>query len=210
MKPIRKQKLLTCPCCGQVRRSSEHHCFTNTNLDKYFIDSEGNKIEHIYWCDAKKYSLNWACDECLQNGRAVKANPNKQLFCDFQPYFAYFDKLIVCRDCGVKFTFNKEEQRHWYETIGFWVQSVRVRCKECQASKSFRSLLPKLLENIDYNDIDKVKQIIKLRLEFKQYRQAKHFLALGKKQYIKESEIYQVFESLKKQVDEAEKSALNP
>ena len=68
--------------------------------------------------------------------------------------------------------------------------------------------LSQLLANPDYNNLEQVKEVVALRLEFKQFRQAKHFLALSKKQHLKGSEAYHIFDDLKKQVDETEKSDL--
>src|SRR5690349_12571086 len=71
----------------------------------------------------RRNNVRWACEDCLRSGRAIVANPARQLYCDWSPYLAYFDKSGVCTKCGSEFIFPKEEQRYWYEELGFWVQS---------------------------------------------------------------------------------------
>jgi hypothetical protein len=213
MKRTKKLEPLKCPCCNVMRSESEYLVFIlqfNYSVrDKFYCNMAGQILGNVYWIDAKKNAVDWACDKCLHANRAIKGTPGKQLYCDFPPHFSYFDKASICRDCKTEFIFSKEEQLHWYETLKFWVQSTKVRCRNCQALKKSHELLSQLLVNPDYNDLSKIKQIIKLRIGFKQYRQAKHFLALGKKHHIKGSEAYQVFDDLREQVKEAENLDLN-
>jgi hypothetical protein len=44
----------------------------------------------------------------------------------------YFDVERKCRDCGRPFIFFAEEQKHWYEELGFGLDSDCVRCVECR------------------------------------------------------------------------------
>ena len=37
-----------------------------------------------------------------------------------------------CVDCAVEFLFSAEEQAHWYETLGFTLDSVPIRCVPCR------------------------------------------------------------------------------
>ena len=53
----------------------------------------------------------------------------------------YQDKTLVCRDCGVKFTFAAGEQE-FYAEKGF--QNEPTRCKECRhAHKVNRASAPR-------------------------------------------------------------------
>ena len=47
----------------------------------------------------------------------------------------YFDEPRVCRDCKSKFIFFAEEQKHWYEELGFSLNSDCVRCVECRKTQ---------------------------------------------------------------------------
>lgn len=44
----------------------------------------------------------------------------------------YFDSKRICRDCDKPFIFFAEEQKHWYEELGFGLDSDCVRCPVCR------------------------------------------------------------------------------
>ncbi|TWT64784.1 zinc-ribbon domain containing protein [Allorhodopirellula solitaria] len=44
----------------------------------------------------------------------------------------YFDLERRCRDCSRSFIFFAEEQKHWYEQLGFGLDSDCVRCVDCR------------------------------------------------------------------------------
>src|SRR5690606_36527388 len=44
----------------------------------------------------------------------------------------YFDLERQCRDCGRSFIFFAEEQKFWYERLGFGLESDCVRCVDCR------------------------------------------------------------------------------
>lgn len=48
------------------------------------------------------------------------------------PVTHYFDLEVICRDCRRPFIFFAEEQRHWYEELGFGLVSDCVRCVPCR------------------------------------------------------------------------------
>ena len=211
MKPMREQKLLTCPCCGQIRTPKEHRYFTNTVLDKYYmneqgefyLNEQGEKVACVYWVHPKRGSSTWACDACMQDGRALKAHPMKQNFCDCQPHFAYFDRAVSCRDCAKEFVFSKEEQYHWFEKLGLLVQARQVRCHGCRAIKKQKDRLNFLLSNADYNDPVKVEETVKLCVKRQEYERAKTFLAVGKRKYARKSAAFQFLEELWLRVEKA-------
>jgi hypothetical protein len=84
---------------------------------------------------AHKDKIHWACDKCLEKGKAILADPTQQTFVDFVPYYAYFDRKFQCRKCGKLFTFSANEQRYWFETLKFWVQSYPKDCIDCRRRK---------------------------------------------------------------------------
>ncbi len=93
----------------------------------------------------------WACDNCLASGNAIPANPSLQLYCDYAPYLAYFDVTRACETCGSEYIFKKEEQKYWYETLNFWVQSKPKHCPACRRAirkaRNLNSELSALLKN---------------------------------------------------------------
>ena len=82
--------------------------------------------------------LNWACDFCLERGHALLANPQKQRYCDHWPHYAYRDRKHPCSDCGESFMVEAWEQKFWYETLRFWVQSFPKCCKSCYKKREIR------------------------------------------------------------------------
>jgi hypothetical protein len=44
----------------------------------------------------------------------------------------YFNAKRTCRDCDKPFIFFAEEQKHWYEELGFGLDSDCVRCPVCR------------------------------------------------------------------------------
>ncbi|MEO7113328.1 MAG: zinc-ribbon domain containing protein [Polyangiaceae bacterium] len=38
----------------------------------------------------------------------------------------------TCRDCKQELVFSAAEQKHWYETLGFFIDATAVRCPACR------------------------------------------------------------------------------
>lgn len=51
------------------------------------------------------------------------------------PVTHYFDLARRCRDCSRQFIFFAEEQKYWYEELGFGLESDCVRCVECRKTQ---------------------------------------------------------------------------
>jgi hypothetical protein len=48
------------------------------------------------------------------------------------PVTHYYDLDKVCRDCGLRFIFFAEDQKYWYEELGFPLEADAVRCQPCR------------------------------------------------------------------------------
>lgn len=166
-------------------------------------------MEKTYWRAIKKDNPNWACDECLEVGRALKGNPNKQDFWSGYLHFAYFDRTNTCRDCGNEFVFSKYEQRHWYEKLRLMVWAKEVRCNPCRHKKKMRDKLFRLLGNFDYEDMEKTQETIALCLKLGFYQQAQHVLNLVQKKYKKISAEFILAGKLLLEVEKAKQTAGN-
>ncbi|MDO7845994.1 zinc-ribbon domain containing protein [Hymenobacter sp. M29] len=187
MKRAKAHNSLRCPCCGEIRGPQEQQVFLK-QLEaevpaRTYITLSGVWLGNAYWHDAKKGGVDWACDECMQSLRAVKGQPAKQLFYDFAPHFAYFDKTKTCRDCGLEFTFSKAEQLHWYEQLRFWVQAEKVRCGPCQQLKKQHDQFSQLMAANNFTDHEALQEIIAYYLRNKAYAKAKQFLATGRSRF---------------------------
>ena len=69
--------------------------------------------------------------ERLIPNTAIRANRSLQAPATI-PVSHYFDVRRNCRDCGKPFIFFAEEQRFWYEELGFALESDCVRCVPCR------------------------------------------------------------------------------
>src|SRR5262245_14312529 len=79
-----------------------------------------------------KVFLHWHSPaECRIPNTAIPADLSRQLPATI-PVTHYFDVRRQCRDCGRPFIFFAEEQKHWYEELGFPLESDCVRCVDCR------------------------------------------------------------------------------
>ena len=133
----------------------------------------------------------WACDDCIKNKQAILANPKKQYFTfkhpmdTGKPYLAYFDKSFTCKNCGAKFVFSKEEQKHWYEELSFVVYAKPNTCKECRkderASKRLNQELSDLLREGEPKEKSELLRIAEIYQEMGKIEKMKKYLKAGNK-----------------------------
>jgi len=62
---------------------------------------------------------------------AIVADATRQVHATV-PVTYYFDLERKCCDCSRQFIFFAEEQKHWYEELGFGLDSDCVRCVKCR------------------------------------------------------------------------------
>jgi hypothetical protein len=138
-----------------------------------------------------KKSKVWACDNCLSQKRAILANLNKQNLqgCHPNPYLAYYDKVLKCKQCNEKFVFSKEEQQYWFETLKFNWGSANA-CAPCRKKKRFLTIrttkLSKLLPIFETGDHSELENIVALYLELGKPEAAKRFLAKAAKRCLQD------------------------
>jgi hypothetical protein len=112
----------------------------------------------------------WACDFCIDNGKAIKGIPSKQTFCDYSPFLAYVDSDKECKMCKQVFKFAKEEQQFWYENLGFWVQSEAINCIRCRKNRraekekirNAQKRLSQILPTLDKTSETALREVINL------------------------------------------------
>lgn len=64
-------------------------------------------------------------------GTAIEANLERQSFSPI-PVLYYFDLKRDCVECAQPFIFFAEEQKYWYETLGFVLDADCIRCTDCR------------------------------------------------------------------------------
>lgn len=72
----------------------------------------------------------YVSDDVIE-GTAIEADLKRQTPSPI-PVLYYFDLSRKCIDCGRPFIFFAEEQRYWYETLGFVLDSNCIRCIDCR------------------------------------------------------------------------------
>lgn len=89
------------------------------------------------WKDA--FGQEWQYADCLNRTDRPKRIANTGVLADLSrqtpatvPVTHYFDLERQCRDFRRPFIFFAEEQRHWYEELGFGLDSDCVRCVDCR------------------------------------------------------------------------------
>jgi hypothetical protein len=148
-----------------------------------------------YWGDRNRLALGfrkgeirWACEGCVQAGRALRASPSKEVHCLHPPYLAYYDDDIECEDCGQTFTFSAEEQRFWYEELQFLLRSRPKQCAPCrrrrrERKKAEAQLGPALAQlTVTPKEPQLLLQIADLYLEAGRPRKSAEYLRRAKNQ----------------------------
>lgn len=130
----KKQKLkgkVKCPCCNAFMGTNDY-----SSLKQSYDTLVEQRGAHYVTLKIAINYLNWACDFCLKRKSAIIAKPLVQNYYGYDlPYFMYFDKERKCQDCSKDFIFSKEEQKHWYETLKFYVSAQAIHCKDCRKDR---------------------------------------------------------------------------
>ncbi len=95
---------------------------TGLNPAKKYHYKPGEHIVMLHWHSGP--------DRRIPN-TAVEADISKQNYTTF-PVTHYFDSKRTCRGCRRPFRFFAEEQRHWYEDLGFPIDADCDRCVPCR------------------------------------------------------------------------------
>jgi hypothetical protein len=121
------------------------------------------------------------CDECLNNGNALKAHaelqnvPSKRA----TPFFAYWDQTIECLTCKRYFGFDKHEQQYWYEELKFPVFSQAKHCADFRETnreqKAEEAKLADMITYLDPTETDQLEPLIRLFLKRKNITKAKYY-----------------------------------
>jgi hypothetical protein len=140
--------------------------------------------------DLKNGKYQWACDTCIDKGKALIAHPSVQQYCDFDPYLAYYDLKKLCGKCGKYYTFIKEEQRYWYEGLKFWVQSKPKECAECRKEirhgKQLNNELSELLKEKEKLTVKDMERLCQIYDEIKKPEKSKYYKSFINKMRSKE------------------------
>lgn len=65
---------------------------------------------------------------------AIRANVAVQ-YCSVCPRHWYIDARFRCSECRAEFVWSAQEQKVWFETYRFWVDSQPMLCRACSAKR---------------------------------------------------------------------------
>lgn len=104
--------------------SSAVHLHWNT---RYYTQTQLREIERLFG-----WRPSFPDDGTrIVHGTAIAADLSRQTPATM-PVTHYYDIDKVCRDCGRRFIFFADEQKHWYEELGFPLEADAVRCPPCR------------------------------------------------------------------------------
>lgn len=82
--------------------------------------------------DPNAYTASWrSTRETRVLGTAVAADLSQQTLATL-PVLFYFDERRTCADCSRRFLFFAEEQKYWFEELGFNLNADCIRCWPCR------------------------------------------------------------------------------
>lgn len=116
----------------------------------------GNRVVpsgvEVYLPALKRSYLQYGIERIFPES-AIRADVTKQQF-SFAPREYYVDILKRCRTCGRRFLFFAREQKHWYETLQFYIYADCVLCPECRHSDQvLRRRFKRYSENVNRTDL---------------------------------------------------------
>lgn len=186
MKRKNSKYVAKCPSCQTAKHATELKVMM-AEMDK--IDWSNYSKEVRLAIDNYGFFVNsdfsWACDTCLQSGKAIMGNPASQNYC-WSPNYAYYDSNKTCRTCKSKFTFAKEEKKYWYESLKFWIDSEPVNCLNCRKEIRQYKIENKVLSEIlrkEEQEISKLEleQVIEIYRSWQKEQKVKYYESILRK-----------------------------
>jgi hypothetical protein len=98
---------------------------TGFNPTATFASEPGKPRVHLHWHSSQ--------DNRIPN-TAIAADYTKQIF-TVVGVTHYFDEVRTCQQCSRRFIFFAEEQKHWYEELGFSLDADCRRCVPCRKNE---------------------------------------------------------------------------
>lgn len=157
------------PAAAQLDRTRfyPHRQFGNIPLvPRTYTDGKG--VEHVI------HDYDPSYQPPMPEG-AVRGDVRKQSLCpicDVPKYF-YVDQGKRCVQCGEDFIFSAKEQKHWFETLQFYIYSQAIRCVKCRKlARSEKALQQQLMKakRLLKGDANNVSALLELSECIAEYR----------------------------------------
>lgn len=193
MAPKKNQMKIKCPSCKKETEKDKLKQISSLFPFDGFMLLSGRSYPESFMEIVSNYPeyYQWACDDCINDKRAILANPKNQYFTfkhpmdTGNPYLAYFDKRFTCKSCKDDFVFSKEEQKYWYEELSFVVYSKPIACKTCRKdirkSKNLNKELSELLRTGEPNEKSELIRISEIYQEMGKIEKMKKYLTAANK-----------------------------
>lgn len=95
----------------------------------------GRGMDYFGSVDPKNMPPHFFCGTLgLDYSTAVRANFHAQDY-TVAPRFWYVDARFRCSSCKTEFVWSADEQKTWFETYRFYVDTFPTRCRDCRASR---------------------------------------------------------------------------
>lgn len=161
-----KTKLAKCPCCLTEKYKTEIltciSIFEKTEKQKYKHYKE-LKLDQYTYGSFIDSNFEWACDSCLENKKAIIANPELQET-PWIPHLVYIDTPLICNKCKLEFLFRKEEKKIWYESYKLSLNAQPNSCLECrrktQKQKSENKIISEMLKKSEIEIADNELEVV--------------------------------------------------
>jgi hypothetical protein len=191
------QPMLYCPCCSKERTASQAR--TLLSLEKKYNENYQDPYSGpppegwiLKVAGNKDRKLAWACDVCLSEGRAIRAEPWRQLTGLMYPFFAYIDQSLPCEDCGKDFKFSAQEQRYWYDVLQFQIDSYPKQCAPCRRKRRIYKRhfhdLQRAIEALDSNSSEQLAHVAEGFLKIGSPQKALEFFRRARNKARKQSD----------------------
>ena len=160
-----KNKLL-CPVC------KEHVLLEHTRLKqmqewlntKWFYGGGEYMMQEIMTGRFKA----WACMNCERKKRVLFPDYSKQNYGMGGPILFYISKEMSCNTCKKDFVFEAEDQKFWYEDLGFNEASYPKNCLTCRKETRHQKLLRKQLAELLHSELNTKEHFEKIAEVYKQ------------------------------------------
>lgn len=127
-----KNKLAQCPSCLNYNNKSDiRRCISILEKLESASLKQYKELGFESFTSFINSNFSWACDSCLQEGKATLANPALQET-PWTPHLAYFDSNLNCYKCQKEFVFSKEEKKIWYESYKLPLNAEPNNCLDCR------------------------------------------------------------------------------
>lgn len=101
-------------------------------------------------------------EESVVLGTVIEANIDKQNY-SIYPRKLYVDLKKQCVQCNRWFLFYAEEQRYWFETLGFYIDADCTKCIDCRKKEQSIKVMRHEYEVLKKNDERTVEETRKLK-----------------------------------------------